>query len=185
MRGHANAAGLDDAVIVNTCAVTGEAVRQARQTIRKIRRENPDKTDHRHRLRRADRKPTPSPPCRKSIACSAISRSSMRVRGRTARASAKSVDRHHGGASNVDDADRRHRRPRARDRAGAEWLRSSLHLLRHPVRARQFALGADGRCRRAGAQARRQRLSRDRADRRRHHELWRDTCRMRRSSARW
>jgi threonylcarbamoyladenosine tRNA methylthiotransferase MtaB len=43
MRGHANAAGLDDAVIVNTCAVTGEAVRQARQTIRKIRRENPGK----------------------------------------------------------------------------------------------------------------------------------------------
>jgi threonylcarbamoyladenosine tRNA methylthiotransferase MtaB len=43
MRGHARAAGLDDAVIVNTCAVTGEAVRQARQTIRKIRRENPDK----------------------------------------------------------------------------------------------------------------------------------------------
>ena len=40
---HANAAGLDDAVIVNTCAVTGEAVRQARQTIRKIRRENPEK----------------------------------------------------------------------------------------------------------------------------------------------
>jgi threonylcarbamoyladenosine tRNA methylthiotransferase MtaB len=43
MRGHANAAGLNNAVIVNTCAVTGEAVRQARQTIRKIRRENPDK----------------------------------------------------------------------------------------------------------------------------------------------
>lgn len=43
MRRHAQTAGLDDAVIVNTCAVTGEAVRQARQTIRKIRRENPDK----------------------------------------------------------------------------------------------------------------------------------------------
>src|SRR5436189_6082715 len=43
IRGHARAAALDDAVIVNTCAVTGEAVRQARQTIRKIRRENPDK----------------------------------------------------------------------------------------------------------------------------------------------
>jgi threonylcarbamoyladenosine tRNA methylthiotransferase MtaB len=43
MRGHADAAGLDDAVIVNTCAVTGEAVRQARQTIRKIRRDNPGK----------------------------------------------------------------------------------------------------------------------------------------------
>jgi threonylcarbamoyladenosine tRNA methylthiotransferase MtaB len=43
MRAHANAAGLDDAVIVNTCAVTGEAVRQARQTIRRLKRENPDK----------------------------------------------------------------------------------------------------------------------------------------------
>ena len=36
MRGHAAAAGLGDAVIVNTCAVTAEAVRQAAQTIRKL-----------------------------------------------------------------------------------------------------------------------------------------------------
>ncbi|HEX2652668.1 MAG TPA: tRNA (N(6)-L-threonylcarbamoyladenosine(37)-C(2))-methylthiotransferase MtaB [Xanthobacteraceae bacterium] len=41
MRGHAQAAGLDDVVIVNTCAVTGEAVRQARQAIRKVAREKP------------------------------------------------------------------------------------------------------------------------------------------------
>lgn len=41
MRQHADAAGFDNAVIVNTCAVTSEAVRQARQTIRKLRRENP------------------------------------------------------------------------------------------------------------------------------------------------
>ncbi|HUS53373.1 MAG TPA: tRNA (N(6)-L-threonylcarbamoyladenosine(37)-C(2))-methylthiotransferase MtaB [Thermohalobaculum sp.] len=34
-------AGLQNAVIVNTCAVTGEAVRQARQQIRKLKRENP------------------------------------------------------------------------------------------------------------------------------------------------
>ena len=34
--------GLDDTIVVNTCAVTGEAVRQARQTIRRLRRENPD-----------------------------------------------------------------------------------------------------------------------------------------------
>ena len=34
--------GLSDAVIFNTCAVTGEAVRQARQAIRKMRRERPD-----------------------------------------------------------------------------------------------------------------------------------------------
>ncbi len=41
MRGHAKAAGLDNAIIVNTCAVTAEAERQARQAIRKARRENP------------------------------------------------------------------------------------------------------------------------------------------------
>lgn len=41
MRKHAEAAGLDEAVIVNTCAVTAEAVRKASQTIRKIRRERP------------------------------------------------------------------------------------------------------------------------------------------------
>ncbi len=34
-------AGLEGAVIVNTCAVTGEAVRKARQDIRRLRRENP------------------------------------------------------------------------------------------------------------------------------------------------
>ena len=41
MRVHAKAAGLDDAIIVNTCAVTAEAVRQAAQTIRRLRRERP------------------------------------------------------------------------------------------------------------------------------------------------
>jgi len=41
MRGHARNAGLDDVVIINTCAVTSEAERQARQTIRKLRRERP------------------------------------------------------------------------------------------------------------------------------------------------
>ncbi len=41
IRGIAHAAGLDNAVIVNTCAVTSEAERQARQAIRRARRENP------------------------------------------------------------------------------------------------------------------------------------------------
>jgi len=35
-------AGLGDAVVVNTCAVTAEAVRKARQEIRRLRREHPD-----------------------------------------------------------------------------------------------------------------------------------------------
>ena len=34
--------GLSNAIIFNTCAVTGEAVRQARQAIRRARKENPD-----------------------------------------------------------------------------------------------------------------------------------------------
>ena len=40
MRGHA--ADLDDTIIVNTCAVTAEAERQARQAIRRAHRERPD-----------------------------------------------------------------------------------------------------------------------------------------------
>ncbi|MFT3726923.1 MAG: tRNA (N(6)-L-threonylcarbamoyladenosine(37)-C(2))-methylthiotransferase MtaB [Terricaulis sp.] len=42
MRALAGEAALKNAVIVNTCAVTNEAVRQARQTIRRARRERPD-----------------------------------------------------------------------------------------------------------------------------------------------
>lgn len=42
MKDHARKAGLDNAIIINTCAVTGEAERQARQAIRRARRENPD-----------------------------------------------------------------------------------------------------------------------------------------------
>ncbi len=41
MKGLAGAAGLGDAIVVNTCAVTAEAVRQARQQIRRLRREEP------------------------------------------------------------------------------------------------------------------------------------------------
>ena len=42
MRAAALADGLEEAVLVNTCAVTAEAVRQARQAIRRARRERPD-----------------------------------------------------------------------------------------------------------------------------------------------
>ncbi|SER21653.1 threonylcarbamoyladenosine tRNA methylthiotransferase MtaB [Faunimonas pinastri] len=41
MKEKAEAAGLSDAILVNTCAVTGEAVRQARQTIRRAHRDQP------------------------------------------------------------------------------------------------------------------------------------------------
>ena len=35
------AAGVDNAVVINTCAVTAEAVRKAKQEIRRLARENP------------------------------------------------------------------------------------------------------------------------------------------------
>jgi threonylcarbamoyladenosine tRNA methylthiotransferase MtaB len=41
IRREAERAGLRDTVVVNTCAVTAEAVRQARQTIRALRRQRP------------------------------------------------------------------------------------------------------------------------------------------------
>ncbi len=44
MKDMAAAAGLRDAVVVNTCAVTAEAVRKARQEIRHLRRDNPGAT---------------------------------------------------------------------------------------------------------------------------------------------
>ena len=41
MKDLAAQAGLENAVVINTCAVTSEAVRKARQEIRKLRRQNP------------------------------------------------------------------------------------------------------------------------------------------------
>lgn len=41
IRREAERAGLQDTIVVNTCAVTNEAVAQARQTIRKLRRDRP------------------------------------------------------------------------------------------------------------------------------------------------
>ncbi len=42
MKRLAEEAGVEAAVVINTCAVTAEAVRKARQEIRKLRRDNPD-----------------------------------------------------------------------------------------------------------------------------------------------
>ena len=42
IKNHAINAGLDDTVVFNTCAVTAEATRQAKQAIRRTRRENPN-----------------------------------------------------------------------------------------------------------------------------------------------
>ena len=41
MKELANQAGLTNTVVINTCAVTAEAVRKAKQDIRRLRRQNP------------------------------------------------------------------------------------------------------------------------------------------------
>ena len=83
IRREATAAGIDDAVVVNTCAVTAEAVRQARQTIRRIKRERPDA-----RIVvtgcAAQTEPETFAAWRKSIASSATRKNSMRGWARTA-----------------------------------------------------------------------------------------------------
>src|ERR1700720_1477882 len=38
----AERAGLDETIVINSCAVTNEAVAQARQSIRRLKRERPD-----------------------------------------------------------------------------------------------------------------------------------------------
>jgi threonylcarbamoyladenosine tRNA methylthiotransferase MtaB len=42
IRREAERAGLDDTIVINSCAVTNEAVAQARQSIRRLKRERPD-----------------------------------------------------------------------------------------------------------------------------------------------
>src|SRR5919204_4529936 len=41
IRSKAEGAGLSDTIVINSCAVTNEAVAQARQSIRKLKRERP------------------------------------------------------------------------------------------------------------------------------------------------
>ena len=179
-RGDARA-GLRDTVMVNTCAVTAEAVRQARQTIRKLRARTPGRADHRHRLRGADRAADVCGHAGSRSRRSATTRSSAPTawaRTRAAFGARRRTERDPSTTSWRCARPRAHlvdgiRRPHPRLRAGAERLRSPLHILHHPFgrgNSRSVPMGA------VVAQVRRlveQRLSRDRADRRRHHQLWR------------
>ena len=149
MRARAAEAGLGDAVLVNTCAVTAEAVRQARQAIRQARREHPEaRIVVTGCAAQIDPEASPRMPevdlvlgnAEKldaasyripDFASARPARSASTTSCRCARPPATS-------STGFDGA-----RPRLR--RGAERLRPSLHLLHHPLRPRQFALGADGR----------------------------------------
>ena len=185
IRAQAQAAGLArrDTIVVNTCAVTAEATRQARQAIRKLRRERPGARIvvtgcaaqvEPAELPRHARGRSRARQCREArrgdLARHAGAVRAAAGRSRTRREGGR--QRHHGGDRDGAAAHRRVRRPRPRLRAGAERLRSPLHVLHHSVRPRQFALGAHGRGGRSGAPAGRARLSRGGAHRRRSHQLW-------------
>ena len=140
-----------DTVVINTCAVTAEAVRQARQTIRALRRERPQakivvtgcaaQTEPQTfaAMAEADRV------LGNTEKLSAVGVGANARRFRCRRRAESDRQRHHGGAGNRAASDRRLFRAHARLRPGAERLRSPLHLLHHSLRPRQFALGADGR----------------------------------------
>ncbi len=126
-----------DTIVINSCAVTAEAVRQARQTIRKLKRERP----HARIV---------------VTGCAAQTQAADF-------AAMPEVDRVLGNEEKLDPAAWRGgskvavgdimaaktltphriafgRGPNSRLRAGAERLRSSLHVLHYPVWAREFAL---------------------------------------------
>ena len=167
MRREAETAGLgldDGAVIFNTCAVTGEAVRQAKQAIRKARRDNPDA-----RIIVTGCAAQTEPAAFAAMAeVDLVLGNEEKLKAHTYRALPDF------GVNDTEKAPRQRHHERARDRRatwstridgprarlrpGAERLRPSLHLLHHPLWPRQFALGADGRGGRAGQAAGRQRL---------------------------
>ena len=140
MRGHAETAGLSDAVIVNTCAVTGEAERQARQAIRKARRENPGAQ-------------IIVTGCAAQIDPQGFAGMAEvdRVLGNEEKLKLEKLpageqragagERHHGGHRDGAPAHRRLCRTHPRLRAGAAGLRPPLHLLHHSLRARPQPLG--------------------------------------------
>ena len=168
--------GLGDAVVVNSCAVTAEAVRQARQQIRRLRRDNPEArlivTGCAAQTEPATFAAMPEVDVVLGNAEKlrpAPGRGSPAGRG-AARVAVGDImaERRPRGA-----ADRRARHPGARLRPGAERLRPPLHLLHHPLRPRQLAQRAGGDRGRAGRAAGRPRLQRGGADRRRPDELGR------------
>ena len=151
-----------------------------------------------HRLRGADRARDASRPCRRSAA---VIGNEEKLSAEVWRAHRDVLDaraiRHRAREEKiaVNDimavtrdrraSDRRRRGPRARLRAGAERLRPPLHLLHHPLRPRQFALGADGRGGRAGAPARASAAIARSCSPASTSPATARTCRARRGSARW
>ena len=180
MRGHA--AALSDTVIVNTCAVTAEAERQARQAIRRAARERPGArivvTGCAAQIDPAAWAALPG------VASRAGQRGQAEAGELGAGRTGRGV-RHHGGARDGGASGDRVRRPGARVRAGAAGLRPSLHVLHHPVRPRPQPQRAGRRGGGAGARAGRGWLSGGGADRGRYRLVRAAICLARHGWGSW
>ena len=187
IKARAGEAQLQNAVVVNTCAVTAEAVRQSRQAIRKLKRERPGTriivTGCAAQTEPQTYAAMPEVDAvlgnQEKLSAAAYADFGLGIAERVRVNDIMSVTRNRapdGGSF---------RRPGARLPAGAEWLRPSLHLLHHPLWPGQFALGADGRGGGGSPPPDRKRLCRNRPDRRGPHLLWRAICRARRHWASW
>ena len=175
MRARAAEAGLDNAIIFNTCAVTGEAVRQSRQAIRKARRENPGakiivtgcaaqtEPDTYAAMDEVDAVLGNAEKLEAASYADFGVGAAERVRVNDIMSVTETA------AQFVDSL----RGPRPRLPAGAERLRPSLHLLHHSLRPRQFAQRAHGRGDRRSPPPGRCRVPGTGADRRRSDLLWR------------
>ena len=144
MRRAALAAGRDNLVIVNTCAVTAEAARQARQTIRRLKREAPEReiivTGCAAQI--DPRAFAAMPEVAKVLGNAREDGAARLLPVKPERASASAIFlRTPPAPPSVESIEG----PYPRLPRGAEWLRSSLHLLHHSLWARRLALHASGR----------------------------------------
>lgn len=170
MRGAVKEAGLEGAVIFNTCAVTAEATRQARQAIRRMARENPDAQ-------------IIVTGCAAQIAPQTFADMPevARVIGNQEKLKAETYARalperrnEAGALVEVDDIMARAAlmppwwkalKGAPGPRSGSKWLRPSLHLLHHPLWPGAKRQRAARRCRRSGAPACSERFQGGRPDR--------------------
>ena len=154
IRARAREAGLTAAVIVNTCAVTAEAERQARQAIRKARRARPEA-----RIIVTGCAAQIDPQRYAAMAeVDQVLGNGAKLRPRVLLERGKNSGRRHPDAARDGRAPLgRLCRARAGLRPGAAGLRPSLYVLHHSLRPRAESQHAPWPHRRGGAQSRRAR----------------------------
>ena len=128
---------LGNTIVINSCAVTSEAVRQARQTIRRLKRERPDAAIIvTGCAAQTDAAGFAAMPDVGRVLGNTEKLTAAAWRGTERVAVSDIMAETRVNAPQVDG----NRKPAARFRSDPERLRPSLHLLHHPLRPWQFAL---------------------------------------------